>query len=135
MTYYSVRTAPDCTRQQGTPENGQQEVLIKINGEVTFTWTGYDNVHQADENWIPFFGDAVETSIHSGDAQRGGTFTNVFDEPGCRVAAPWCRGRAAQGREQPGGRQRIGNAYPHDAGRLLAARRSVCSTGEPTRPW
>jgi hypothetical protein len=64
-----------------SPENGQ-EVLIKIDGEITFTWTGVENVHQADENWIPFSGDALETSIRSGEFERSGTFTNVFDEPG-----------------------------------------------------
>lgn len=33
-----------------SPDN-DQEVLLKINGEVTFSWTGVENVRQGDDRW------------------------------------------------------------------------------------
>ena len=59
-----------------TPEHGQ-EVLIKVNGEVTFTRAGLDNVHQVHPNWDPFSGDSVEASIPAVGSNWWHVYTHV----------------------------------------------------------
>eukprot|EP01046_Picozoa_sp_COSAG06_P012705 COSAG06_NODE_755_length_12532_cov_10.124990_4_plen_605_part_00 len=55
----------------------QNEVVIKINGQVTFVFTGFENVEQTDSSW-----QRVDGGIRSGDPANGGTFQHTFDTPG-----------------------------------------------------
>eukprot|EP01043_Picozoa_sp_COSAG02_P019487 COSAG02_NODE_941_length_15750_cov_104.135582_6_plen_608_part_00 len=55
----------------------QDEVVIKINGQVTFSFTGFENVEQTDSGW-----QTLQGGIRSGDPAHGGTFQHTFDTPG-----------------------------------------------------
>ena len=55
------------------------QVTIKINGSVTFVFTGFDNVQQVTD----FTSHAPTTNgIRSGNPANGGTFTHTFGTPG-----------------------------------------------------
>eukprot|EP01046_Picozoa_sp_COSAG06_P023255 COSAG06_NODE_1838_length_8251_cov_28.537291_6_plen_430_part_01 len=55
----------------------QDEVIIKIDGQVTFSFSGFENVEQTDSSW-----QAIEGGIRSGVPADGGTFQHTFDTPG-----------------------------------------------------
>ena len=55
----------------------QDEVVIKINGQVTFSFTGFENVEQTNSNW-----QRMDGGIRSGDPANGGSFQHTFDTPG-----------------------------------------------------
>ena len=46
----------------------REEVVIRIHGRVTFSWSGFENVMQTDENWIEIPG-----GLTSGDPTRSGS--------------------------------------------------------------
>lgn len=63
--------------------NGQQtavsQVTIKINGQVTFVWTGSENVQQVDSSGPS---PRVIPNGISSDSSRGGTFVHIFTQAG-----------------------------------------------------
>jgi hypothetical protein len=55
----------------------QDEVVVKTNGQVTFSFTGFENVEQTDSSWQRLNG-----GIRSGLPTEGGSFQHTFDSPG-----------------------------------------------------
>lgn len=60
--------------------NGISDVTLKINGQITFVWTGLENVQQMDSDGPS--AQKVVGGIESGQAQEGGTFIHAFTEAG-----------------------------------------------------
>eukprot|EP01045_Picozoa_sp_COSAG04_P047477 COSAG04_NODE_17736_length_460_cov_0.972299_1_plen_61_part_01 len=52
-------------------------MTIRLGGSVTFSWTGVENVMQANEEWDTIFG-----GMASGNPTAAGSFTQVFDTDG-----------------------------------------------------
>eukprot|EP01047_Picozoa_sp_COSAG01_P038488 COSAG01_NODE_3126_length_6545_cov_7.559572_2_plen_642_part_00 len=56
------------------------DVLLKINGEITFVWTGFENVEQVDSNGAN--AQRVTAGLRSGNPVNGGQFKHTFTIPG-----------------------------------------------------
>ena len=55
----------------------QDEVLLKIDGQVTFEFTGWENVEQTDSSW-----NVLPGGIRSGDPGVDSSFQHTFATPG-----------------------------------------------------
>ena len=58
----------------------QNDVKIKINGAMTFVFTGFDNVQQVDD--FTSYTPTSNNAIRSGNPANGGTFSHTFTSAG-----------------------------------------------------
>jgi plastocyanin len=92
QTYPMTQSDPKCCRSEWLPaltltqartsspqEYDQDDVLVKVGGEVTFVMMGFENVEQVYD-FVDFL--PVTGGIRSGDPANGVTFTHTFDTPG-----------------------------------------------------
>ena len=92
QTYPMTQSEPKCCRSEwlraltltqartsSPQEYDQDDVLVKVGGEVTFVMMGFENVEQVYD-FVDFL--PVTGGIRSGDPANGVTFTHTFDTPG-----------------------------------------------------
>eukprot|EP01046_Picozoa_sp_COSAG06_P000291 COSAG06_NODE_8_length_37897_cov_42.611884_10_plen_1146_part_00 len=92
QTYPLTQNSPPCCREEwsaartvtqtstGSPQvYDNSDITVRIDGQVTFVYTGFENVEQVGDfvSYTP-----VTDGIRSGDPTNGGSFTHTFDTVG-----------------------------------------------------
>eukprot|EP01046_Picozoa_sp_COSAG06_P021370 COSAG06_NODE_1603_length_8956_cov_6.771029_3_plen_1532_part_00 len=92
QVYPMTQSNPPCCRETWSPdvtvtqirtsepqEFDDEDVVIKVGGQVTFAMTGFENVEQVHD-FVDYL--SVSDGIRSGDPANAGTYTHTFDAPG-----------------------------------------------------
>eukprot|EP01046_Picozoa_sp_COSAG06_P042656 COSAG06_NODE_5467_length_3462_cov_4.554564_1_plen_980_part_00 len=92
QTYPMTQSDPLCCREEWPPAPAvtqatttspqvfdEDDIMVRIGGQVTFDWTGFENVEQVSDfdSYTP-----ISDGIRSGDPTTAGSFTHTFDTAG-----------------------------------------------------